>query len=271
MIKFFRRIRQRLLSENNFSKYLLYAIGEIFLVVIGILIALQINNWNEEKQNRNKEQLLLRQLLVEYNSNLEQIDNKIFIREEGITSALRLLNYRNLNSLKISNDSVNLNISRLIMRPTFDPELGVSTELINSGNLYLISNSELRNKISAFPSSLSELREEELVIFNLIEDKFIPFLIENFQVGRIMAEFLDDEKTRRKVSLLESSKGKTIKEFFTPGDTKTLLNHPDFEDYLSAILSNTTYTNDQSFGVKNRIEEIITILNEEITKLQQRL
>ena len=49
MIKFFRSIRQKLLTENKFSKYLLYAIGEIVLVVIGILIALSINNWNEKR------------------------------------------------------------------------------------------------------------------------------------------------------------------------------------------------------------------------------
>ena len=50
MIKFFRKIRQKLLSENKFSKYLIYAIGEIVLVVIGILIALQINNKNDERK-----------------------------------------------------------------------------------------------------------------------------------------------------------------------------------------------------------------------------
>lgn len=55
MIKFFRKIRQKLLSENKFSKYLIYAIGEIVLVVIGILIALQINNLNEAKKTRTKE------------------------------------------------------------------------------------------------------------------------------------------------------------------------------------------------------------------------
>src|SRR6056297_275206 len=55
MIKFFRRIRQKLLSENKFSKYLLYALVEIVLVVIGILIALQINNWNEEQKRRIEE------------------------------------------------------------------------------------------------------------------------------------------------------------------------------------------------------------------------
>ncbi len=51
MIKFFRKIRQRLLTENKFSKYLLYAVGEIILVIIGILFALQINNWNNEKND----------------------------------------------------------------------------------------------------------------------------------------------------------------------------------------------------------------------------
>ena len=55
MIKFFRRIRQNLLMENKTSKYLKYAIGEIVLVVIGILIALQINNWNQENKVRNAE------------------------------------------------------------------------------------------------------------------------------------------------------------------------------------------------------------------------
>lgn len=264
MIKFFRKIRQQLLSENKFSKYLIYAIGEIILVVIGILIALQINNWNQAKQDGKKEQLLLNQLLVEYKSNLTQLNDKIYIRDEGINSALSLLNYRSFEHQDVSNDSVNLHISRLIMRPTFDPELGVSTELINSGNLYLISNMDLRNKISAFPSSLGELREEEQVIFNSVENNFIPFLIENFQVGRIMAEFLDDEKTRRKVSLLESSKGKTFKELFTLTDTKKLLKDQDFEDYLSYLISNITYTNDQSSGVKSRIEEIIKIIEEEI-------
>lgn len=73
MIKFFRHIRQKLLAENKFSKYLLYAIGEIVLVVIGILIALQINNWNEYKNERKQEQKVLTELLT----SLEQNYNKM--------------------------------------------------------------------------------------------------------------------------------------------------------------------------------------------------
>lgn len=62
MIKFFRKIRQQLLTDNKFSKYLLYAIGEIVLVVIGILIALWINNWNQEQEAHKFENELLTEL-----------------------------------------------------------------------------------------------------------------------------------------------------------------------------------------------------------------
>ena len=64
MIKFFRKIRQKMLTENKFSKYLLYAIGEIVLVVIGILIALQVNNMNEVEKVKDKEVIYLNALDV---------------------------------------------------------------------------------------------------------------------------------------------------------------------------------------------------------------
>ncbi len=79
MIKFFRHIRKRLLTENKFSKYLLYAIGEIVLVVIGILIALSINNWNETRKYLKIEIRYLNALKSEFAQNLvlanESIEN----------------------------------------------------------------------------------------------------------------------------------------------------------------------------------------------------
>jgi hypothetical protein len=77
MIKFFRRIRQRLLTENKFSKYLIYAIGEIVLVVIGILIALSINNWTEEKKSIKRTNLKLTQVHKELVFNSIIFDNSI--------------------------------------------------------------------------------------------------------------------------------------------------------------------------------------------------
>ena len=77
MIKFFRHIRQKLIMENKTSKYLKYAIGEIVLVVIGILIALQINNWNENRKERLIERNLLNSLQEDLSRNKELIVSNI--------------------------------------------------------------------------------------------------------------------------------------------------------------------------------------------------
>lgn len=74
MIKFFRKIRHGLLAENKISKYLIYAIGEIALVVIGILIALQVNNWNEWRKDRIKEKQILEELSETLTKNCEVLD-----------------------------------------------------------------------------------------------------------------------------------------------------------------------------------------------------
>ncbi len=78
MIKFFRKIRQKLLSKSKFSQYLIYAIGEIVLVVIGILIALQINNWNAE-QKTEKEEIGILNNLLESLTAYKNIANKCLI------------------------------------------------------------------------------------------------------------------------------------------------------------------------------------------------
>ena len=86
MLTFFRRIRKGLLDGGRTSKYLLYAIGEIALVVIGILIALQINNWNEWRKNRKKEILVLTEISATLAENLEVLDSLLVQLEEALTS-----------------------------------------------------------------------------------------------------------------------------------------------------------------------------------------
>jgi hypothetical protein len=72
MIKFFRHIRQTMINENRFTKYFLYAVGEILLVVIGILIALQINNWNENQKLRQRQVDLMNALILDLNAKMEE-------------------------------------------------------------------------------------------------------------------------------------------------------------------------------------------------------
>ena len=84
MIKFFRKIRQKLIAEGNLKRYLIYAIGEIILVVIGILIALQINNWNENRKNNKKRIDYQLGLITDINKDIESIDNLLIFIEESI-------------------------------------------------------------------------------------------------------------------------------------------------------------------------------------------
>ncbi len=98
MIKFFRKIRQRLLTENKFSKYLIYAIGEIILVVIGILIAVQINNWNTNRNEIIKVNSILNIVKADLVKDTLNISVPINQYEEKNTLILNILENRLYNS-----------------------------------------------------------------------------------------------------------------------------------------------------------------------------
>ena len=91
MIKFIRKIRQKLLSENKFSKYLIYAIGEIILVVIGIVIALQINNWNTERENKKLKTVYLQALVNDLAKDTVDINRIVKIQKADLESTQNFL------------------------------------------------------------------------------------------------------------------------------------------------------------------------------------
>ena len=101
MIKFFRKIRQSLLSENRFSKYLLYAIGEIILVVIGILIALQINNWNEKRKQTELGYQYLTEMRYEVQADVSMINVYISRLKKSIENHKAALNTKDINTLPL--------------------------------------------------------------------------------------------------------------------------------------------------------------------------
>ena len=99
MIKYFRKIRENLLSKGKTAKYFKYAIGEIILVVIGILIALQINNWNEVRKQKNKEIALLQELKNNLNDTKSAIDTSLTWNKKNLEWNSYLLDVINNNAL----------------------------------------------------------------------------------------------------------------------------------------------------------------------------
>lgn len=144
MIKFFRKIRQSLLTENRFTKYFVYAIGEIILVVIGILIALSINNSNAFKKDRAAEQVYLNSLyeeLLRDSVYFAETDNRLRRMEKSGRGVIDILEHPN----KLANDSLQFlnNIRLMIGLDQKLPEPIIWKELQSSGNLRLIENRNL--------------------------------------------------------------------------------------------------------------------------------
>lgn len=114
MIKFFRKIRQDLLRDNKIGDYLKYAVGEIVLVVIGILIALSINNWNESRKNDLEQALLVKNIIedlrldfIHINKSLEQVSNQMNLIDDLISKIFdekKKINYNSIGLIRFSSD-----------------------------------------------------------------------------------------------------------------------------------------------------------------------
>ena len=149
MIKFFRKIRQNLLSENKFSKYLIYAIGEIVLVVIGILIALSISNWNEREKLKVEEIKFLKNFKQSLNEDIKYNDfrfDKYMSNKESISI---LLNH--LEQDLPYHDSLNYHFANTTQ--TWIPKINTEVfEALKSNDLNLISNDDLRDGLVSYYS-----------------------------------------------------------------------------------------------------------------------
>ncbi|UCD60887.1 MAG: hypothetical protein JSV59_13665 [Flavobacteriaceae bacterium] len=163
MIKFLRRIRQQLLTENKFSKYLIYAIGEIVLVVVGILIALQINNQNVYKQERSIEKTYLVALKEEFETNIHKLDQTIDLNTNLIENVDKLVEVFQQNVIDTISERtvVNYFFETFSSEVNYTPSTGVLTEIISSGNLKLIQNQKLKQKLASFESSLEQISHQE--------------------------------------------------------------------------------------------------------------
>ncbi len=167
MIKFFRKIRQKLLSENKFSKYLLYAVGEIILVVIGILIALSINNWNQKIKRQELRKSYLKSLLADIAQDTIEIKNII---EYQIGDTLRISAHRK----ELIKEGTTLDDLVRIMVYEFDPRIGglrsFNTQtfdaVVSTGNIDLIDADILKSL-----GKINSLQEDYLLFIG----EFIDF------------------------------------------------------------------------------------------------
>jgi len=268
MIKLFRKIRQRLVSENtpdapkgSLGKYLLYAVGEVVLVVIGILIALGINNYNENQKSIAQEQVILKQLATEYKANLLQLENKIQMRRKLIAESLNVLEITSNDTL-ISEDSLSMIFATFFMDPTFDP---IENDVMNSGNIKLIQNDSLKQALSHWTSDIKAYTESEDIQHNHYISEIIPFMKEVgimrnanhvfWRAKELRMGFLDKGKNDKILTI-----GKSPKEI----DVQSILKDPRLEGLITFIFTFSQVCNLEGQTLKEKMQKIIKILEDEI-------
>ncbi|THV57219.1 hypothetical protein EZV76_15765 [Flagellimonas alvinocaridis] len=178
MIKFFRKIRQNLLAEGKTGKYLKYAFGEILLVVIGILIALQVSNWNKKRIDSDSEKEALFDLNTEIKSNIKALEIIIAEHEKSLVAGKdiksMIIDTNKLNS--ISNDSLQSILIVMNYNYTYDPKLGILNSVINSGKINLIQNKDIRYMLSSINELIIDANESTEVIEKLRGEYYWPMI-----------------------------------------------------------------------------------------------
>ena len=175
MIHFFRKIRHQLFTNNKFSKYLLYAIGEIVLVVIGILIALQINNWNNQKLINKAEiksyQNIKRQI-IEDKAELIQVKgyNNYFKKSSEIAN--KIIQVQDYNQV----DSLTLMAMGLSLYTDFHSSGNIYETLVNSGDIKLLKNTEIRSKLQKLEMTYININNLEDIHWEIIINELSPLL-----------------------------------------------------------------------------------------------
>ena len=259
MLTFFRKFRKALLSKGVVSKYLLYAIGEIALVVIGILIALQVNNLNTNRQNIEKERLILSGIKDVFHDNLAILSGTEYDRlKRAHQATLDLLDMANPNPSNFAGHAIDSLLSLVLSIPSFYPSTGVIDELLNSGQLSLIRDIELRNHLSNWPGLLHDYTEDITIGFNYQQNVVLPVL-GNYINWKNTDQFL------RRTDFENMGLGKLSRSQFK-SSYKIFLASKEVENVLYLNSANLAYSMKEYKNIQRYFEETIEMINASLTQ-----
>jgi hypothetical protein len=242
------------MEKNKTGKYFKYAIGEVILVVIGILIALSINTWNENRKDGIKEQIILKSLKVNLKENLKLLDlaNKATI--DAYNSSLNLHELIKPKNTVVNTNQINSLISVMFDYFTFDPNSGAINEIINSGHLNIIKNEELKNQISNWSGTVEDTQRDGDIANKHAFDNMVMYLsrygsISNLPIGNHRVQNMN-------------LKQKSTSSFEV--DYQNLMNSLEFENLVGWHSTNLIYLLNEYNSFKSYIENMIDMIDSEI-------
>lgn len=240
-MKIFRKIRQRLLSDNKLKKYLIYAIGEIFLVMVGILLALQVNNWNETRKTNKLEKDILVKLNADLKVNLDEI------------SGIR-------NDAKVQIEAANQLLQFLESQSSEKKPLKGQLEKVSGGNIFNNANTTY---INISNNLLNIIKDENirLGVTKMYENDFYNIHIREKYENQILDNYytpLTLKYLKYSESELKDRFGNTTKSINTAQDLNRLKKNDEFKNTL-VLLTNQRET--RLFYMNKTISELKILID----------
>ena len=180
-MKIFRKFRQQLITDNKVRKYLLYAIGEIVLVVIGILIALNINNWNTEQSKRDAEIVFYHNTKEQLLDDLKNIESNMKYNDTYSEQFRYAINLIELNN-RSKKDSLGQIAVNLMTNSDFDRQGNIYETMVNSGDVNLLKNNKIIQGLRRLEETYIYVNRMENIHFEALIS-MIPDLIKTVRIS----------------------------------------------------------------------------------------
>jgi len=185
MIPIFRKTRKKMADDNKPAKYLRYAIGEIALVVIGILIALQINNWNQERILNNEEETILKDISAEFLQNKEALNAAIKNNVNCFDASKTIFQLIGQNLLEIKKYNTDSLLYNVFETGEFIPSENTISDLLQSGRLQVLHNEKLKVYIYDWSKAMESYKTSLDRRSKKIDNELIPYLTKNYSLKDI--------------------------------------------------------------------------------------
>lgn len=249
-----------MIKENKISKYILYAIGEIVLVVIGILIALSINNNNEDKKARKQEIKYLKNLQIDIQTELKNNDTIIAFRDNKAKAGVRMLNFKKLET---ATDIFELEgtIQTVFWWTTFIPTNNTYKELLSSGNLNYIKNDSIKNY-------LLELDKKYVIIENgehHMRSEFDKYLYDVSIFNVDMLNVMDFKSSADKGEIILKDPSQIPVEAIIP-QYQRLLDDKTFINGLKLSIMNNIFINNTHIELTSHLQKLNQLIQDDLNK-----
>ena len=244
-------MKKLLFETENRSSLLVFAISEFILIILGILVALEIDNWNEFRKDRKSELKYLQALHDVFSSNLAELENVMIVNELNAEKAFELSKFTGLHETELTAKEVDSLLIFLNPEVQYRPGSGVLDEIISSGKLELISNDQLRIELSSWESVMLFVRFQEQEHFN-IRNNFLEML---FKKGNI------------RMLILDTSPGELneISQSSFPNNNVLLLQSLEFENHLIAFAFSARALNNEYYSrLMGKIKTVLSLIENEL-------